>query len=206
MNAIKTTCLAPPEVKVYELSAGGVREQRDDWCATAKENLIKSTVRSFKERNIEIKQMVVEKDLEDELQEIQALYRAVSTSIQMHTYMQQSLFSEKLKNFDYSVGPIDKLLDRYQSDSLLFVDGFDEISTAGRKTINTVGMIAAAMVGVVVVPRFGSTVTSSALIDRSGAVLWYSAKAGSGSYDLREPGSCSELMKSMLTDFPDTRK
>lgn len=206
LKEIKNVYLAPPDVKVYELTAGGVREQRDDWSATAKQNLVKSAVEALKSKGLHIEQIPVESDVEDELHDIQALYRAVSLSIQMHTYNKASLFPEKIKDFDYSVGSIDKFLDRYHSDALFFVDGYDEISTTGRKTLNTVGVVAAAVMGVVIVPRTGFTATSAALIDRSGAVLWYSVKGGSGSYDLREPGSCSGLVSSMVTDFPEVRK
>lgn len=206
LKDIKNVYLAPPDVKVYELTAGGVREQRDDWSTAAKANLVKSTVDALKNKGLQIKQVPVESDLEEELHDIQTLYRAVSLSIQTHTYNKDSLFPDKVKNFDYSVGPIDKFLDRYHSDALLFLDGYDEISTAGRKTLNTVGVVAAALMGVVIVPRGGFTATSAALIDRSGAVVWYNLKGGSGSYDLRESGSCSGLVNSMMTGFPENRK
>ncbi len=42
---IKTVALVPPEVKVYSLSAGGVREQMDDWSGSARENIVNAIAR-----------------------------------------------------------------------------------------------------------------------------------------------------------------
>lgn len=204
LKNIKNVYLAPPDARVYELPANGMREQREDWSAAAKENLVKSTAEALKGKGLQVQQTPVEGDVEAELHDIQALYRAVSLSVQTHAYNKDSLFPDKVRNFDYSVGPIDKFLDRCHSDALLFVDGYDEILTVGRKTLNTVGVVAGALMGVVIVPRTGFTATSAALIDRSGAVLWYSLKGGSGSYDLRDSGSCFDLVSGMMADFPDT--
>ncbi len=124
---IKTTGLIPPDIKIYELTAGGVRELRDDWSDKGRENVIKALIEGFKEKEVEIKALTIDKDIEEEIEDIQALYRAVSMSIQLHTYNQQFIFPEKMKRFDYSIGPIERILNTYGADALIFVYGFDEI-------------------------------------------------------------------------------
>lgn len=36
---IKTAGLISPDIKIFELTAGGVRELKDDWCQKGKENV-----------------------------------------------------------------------------------------------------------------------------------------------------------------------
>lgn len=205
-NNITTPQLIPPDIKVYELTAGGVQELRDDWCSTGKENALKLLIEAFKEKQIEIKMIPIDKDIEEELEDIQALYRAVSISILLHTYNQNFLFPEKQKNFDYSIGPIDKILHKYNADSLIFVYGSDEISTGGRKALTTAGIIIGAFTGVVITPRAGITALSVALVDPAGTILWYSIKGSQGEHDLRDYESTANLVKAILSDFPGLKR
>jgi len=46
-KAIKTVLFAEPEIKVYEISAGGVPELMDDWSAQGKENITKALIAHF---------------------------------------------------------------------------------------------------------------------------------------------------------------
>lgn len=202
---IKTQGLIPPDIKIYELTAGGVQELRDDWCDSGKENVLTAFMEIFKGKPIEIKPLVIDKDIEEEMEEIQALYRAVSTSIQLHTYG-PFLFPEKQKNFDYSIGSVERILQRYGSDALIFVHGFDEISTGGRKALTATGVLIGAITGVAIMPKAGITALSVALVDKSGSILWYSIKSSQGGHDLREPDSTARLVESILSDFPTLKK
>jgi hypothetical protein len=199
---IKTPSLLPPDVKVYELSAGGVGELRDDWSRSGKENMLKAVLQAFKEHSLDVTAPSIDKEIEDELEDIQALYRAVSASIITYTYNPASRFPEKVKNFDYSVGPINKVLDKCGADSLVLVYGSDEISSAGRKTLAVVGILAGAVTGVAIVPRSGITAVSASLIDRSGSVLWYNFKGSGGGRDLRDYESCNSIARDVIFDFP----
>jgi hypothetical protein len=111
-----------------------------------------------------------------------------------------------MKNFDYSIGPIDKILQKHGTDALIFVYGFDEISTGGRKALQAAGIIAGALTGVVVLPRSGFTVINAAIVDPSGAVLWYNVKGSQGGYDLRNPESATNFIRSVLSDYPGIKK
>lgn len=193
--------LTSPDVKIYELTAGGIRELRDDWCRKGYTCLITAIAEAFREKEVELKTLTVDKDVEQELDDVQALYRAVSLSIRLHTYGPH-VFPEKKKNFDYSIGSIEGILQKYGSDALILVYGSDEISTAGRKALQAVAIIAGSFTGTVIMPRSGITSVSVALIEKSGTILWYCMKSSEGGYDLRKPESTSKLMKAVLSDFP----
>jgi len=202
---IKTTGLLSPDVKIYEFTAGGLRELRDDWCAKGKENVQGALIQCFREKPLEIKPITIDKEMEEEMEDIYALYRAVSISINIHTYGDFK-FPEKTKKFDYSIGPIENILQQYGVDTLIFVYGFDEISTGGRKALQTIGFIASALTGVVAMPRSGITVVNVAVVDPSGTILWYNLKGSQGGYDLRDPQSAINLIKTVLSDYPGVMK
>lgn len=202
---IRSPGLLSPDVKVYEFTAGGVRELRDDWCAKGKENMQSAVVGCFRDQPWEVRPITVDKDLEEEMEDIYALYRAVSVSILTHTYG-EFLFPEKMKNFDYSIGSIEVITNRYGVDALIFVYGFDEISTPGRKALTVAAIIAGAVTGVMIIPRGGITFVSVALVEPKGSILWFNFKGGQGAYDLRDPESATKLVKLVLSEFPRLKK
>lgn len=192
---IKTSGLLPPDIKIYEFTAGGVHELRDDWCNIGKDNVMRAFLENLNGKSIEIKTITIDKDIEEEIEDIQALYRAVSTSINMHTYG-PFLFPEKQKNFDYSIGPLDKVLKKVGADAIVFIHGTDEISTSGRKALIAIGFITG------IIPRSGITTLNVSIVDSSGAILWHSIKGNEGGHDLREHSSSKRIVESVLADFP----
>jgi hypothetical protein len=208
---IKTAGLLSPDIKVYELTAGGVRELKDEWCAKGRENVQGALIECLRKKPLEIRPIVVEKQFEEEMEEIYALYRAVNFSILSHTYGNLT-FPEKMKNFDYSIGSIEEISRTYGAEALIFVYGSDEISTAGRLAAQALGVFAGALVGaftgvmVVPAPRSGMTALSVAVVDPSGTILWYNMKQSGGYYDLRKPESATGLVMDLLTGYPEKKK
>ncbi len=129
----------------------------------------------------------------------------MSTSILSHTYGDNP-FPEKVKRFEYSIGPIDSLLKRWESDALVLIMGFDEISTSGRKTLTAAAMVLGALAGVVMLPGGGLTVVSMAVVDPSGNILWYNVRGSRGGHDLRDPESTRQLLKAIVSDLPGFKK
>jgi hypothetical protein len=166
------------DVRIYEVSPGGLVELRDDWCAIGKRNLGNAVLARFREKHYNIKPLTMSEEIATEMEGIQALYRAVSRSIQLHTYGPQ-LFPERIRNFDYSFGPIEGLLERLQADSLILVNALGQISANRSK---------------------GSI--SLSVADSSGTILWYSVKGSTGEYDLRDPKRVVELVEDILSSFP----
>ena len=211
---IKTAGLISPDIKIFELTAGGVRELKDDWCAKGKENVQRAVIECLREKPLAIKPITIDREMEEEIEEIYALYRAVSTSIILHTVNIQgaNIFPEKVKRFDYSIGTMERILKIHGGDALIFVTGFDEISSAGRQTLKAVGIIAGIALaasgvgGAVIIPRSGITLVSVALVDSSGSILWYNIKSSEGGYDLRNPESATKLVRDILAGYPGATK
>lgn len=113
-----------------------------------------------------------------------------------------------MKKFEYSIGPIQNILNKYGVNGLILVTGFDEISSAGRQTLKAVGIIAGLALaasgvgGAIIIPRSGITLVSVALVDSSGDILWYNIKSSEGGYDLRKPESATDLLRTILADYP----
>lgn len=167
------------DIRIYELSPGGVVELRDDWGVIGKHNLLSALLANLKDKHYVVKPLIPDKAINKEMEEIQALHKAVNRSIQLHTYGPQ-LFPEKLRNFDYSLGSIERILKKCEADSLIFVDALGYISTNK--------------------PEASVSVCVS---DSSGTIVWYCVKGSLGEYDLRDLESATELVKDILSCFPE---
>jgi hypothetical protein len=196
--------LISPHVEISEVSAGGVEEERKDWSAEGRTNIEKAVKELMKEKDVKVQVVKPNKKNKKEIEEINNLYRAVAYSIYSHTfYMHQgnvNIFVDRVQNFDYSIGPVDKLLKRYKADALLIVYASDQVSTKGRKTLNVVKAI----------NPFGQAdydVTSlvMGLTDSTGAVLWFRTYGASGNHDFRNEENTQALVKDVLDDYPRGR-
>ncbi|HWP35247.1 MAG TPA: hypothetical protein VNM66_06600 [Thermodesulfobacteriota bacterium] len=197
-KAIRVAAVVQPDIRIYALSAGGVEELRDDWSAAGRENVIRALKETLAAQGVELRTPAADDDSRETLEELHALFRVVSLSILTHTYPSEHAFLTKVEHFDYSVGPVDRLLQKSRADALILVYGFDQISTGGRKTLQAVGAILPFVGG----PRAGLTGLSMALVDRSGTVLWYKIDASEGRHDLRDADSARRFVAGVLTDFP----
>jgi len=151
--SIKTVAIMPPGVRVYQLSADDERKLMEDSTAAATQHVARAIEEKLKSHSgfvftpfpspsalPDTSSSFGAARLTDELEDTQALFEAVSASVLLHTYEPKSggaadqTFPEKLKNFDYSLGPdVQRLAKLANTDALLFISGVDHISTAGRK-------------------------------------------------------------------------
>lgn len=199
METIKTIGLLPPEIRIYELSAGGISELKEDWTALGKENVTRAMVEKFGGRLIEIRMESLDNASRTELEEIRSLYRHVALSFLNHTEGPDA-FPGKKERFDYSLGPMEKLLAELKVDALLFVGGVDRISTGGRKALAALGIIG----GVVFLP--GGTGLSIGLADGTGSILWYRFQGSAFGGDFREPEGAVKFTEGTLSGFPGVGK
>ena len=174
---------------------------RDEWCSKSRDNVEEATIKCLHDKLADVKPTPVNGEVQEELEEVYALYKAVSTSIQLHIYGPFG-FPEKKKNFDYSVGSIKRILETLGADVLIFVYGSDEISTSGRKALQAGAVAIGLLTGVIVIPRGGITEVSVGTVDASGSILWYNVKRAEGGYDLRNRESAINLLTEILSDFP----
>jgi hypothetical protein len=206
MRKVKTIGILKPDMKIFEITSGGVKELRPEWCDEAC-GLVKNGVTAeFQRFGYELKAIDPGKDTEGEVRDMLALHEAVVAGILRHAYDGPGLFPAKKTNFDYTVGPIDNIVRLAGADALLVVSGVDEISTSGRKAMQTLGILAGAAVGIITSPNMGRTFLFVSLIDRSGDLLWFNVQGGAGKYNLREPDSVSRLVAQSLAGFQEKRK
>jgi len=182
---IKALTLVPPAVEVYELSPSGLSELRDDWCMLGRKNLEEALIEKFTRKQYSIRTLRADSEVSrpdsevrKELAEIQALYTQVNRSVQLHSYGPQ-VFPEKVTQFEYGMGSVQRVLEACGTDSLVFVTGFDQVS-----------------------PNNPKTYVSIALADSSGTILWYCVKGSKGGHELKDPFSTAMLVEEILSSFP----
>lgn len=199
---LRNIVMLTPDMRIYELDAGGSTEQRDDWSALGRENLEKAIIENLRVRAVSLNILKVTSELEDEVDEVKMLYSEVMESAYTHAGFwggeNPNFFPERLKNFDYSVGSLEKLLKKQKADGLLLVHAQDEISTTGRKVLRVVQAINPfGSAG-----RSGATVVTIALANRNGDILWDCYYYNRGGFDLRRPDSTRDFVRVLLEDFP----
>jgi hypothetical protein len=168
------------DVNAYEITGLGVVELKKEWCRIGKKNLVSALTDGLRKKNYRIKPLAKDKEIEEEITEIKAVYGAVSKSIQLHTYGPQ-LFPEKMKNFVYSLGSVERILQKSGTDSLMFVRGIDHVLKGQEEAFISV-----------------------AFVDSSGTILWYCEGGIRGEGGLRDPESASKLVENVLASFPET--
>ena len=207
VESTNSIVLIPLRADVYQLTAGGVKEKMDEWSEQAKRNVTAAIQEELEKKPMlyvkPFEELLLSSEKKANLYETGALYRAVSSSIQVHTYgLPEHRFQDKIKDFDYSLGPEVKEL-AGDVDAVLFVDCVDHIATAGRKALQAGSMILGALVGVSVTPNLGITSISMALVDsETGYIMWYNIHSSGGDHDLRNPANTYVLVKELLEDFP----
>jgi len=187
----KTVVLAPPVIKVYEISAGGVPELMDEWSAKETENVTRALFSGFSTAGKKITMLKPDSNTDRELREVLALFAVLGQS-------------NALQTNSASVGSLESILQPSGGDALLIVQGVDQFATAGKKTLNVLGTItgvaASAFTGSIIIPRMESSMLRMALADSNGTIIWQNLNRGGA--DLRDRANCTDVVKSMLEGFP----
>ncbi len=190
-RAVRTVGLAPPVVKVYEYTAGGQLVLKDDWSTQGRKSIGDALHRALVAKGWKVKLLQPTGQTRDELEEARLLYGDVGPSIVRATYV-YPVFPEKVRNFDYSIGPVSRILDQAGVDLLVLAYGHDEISSGGRAVVNTFNAILGTG------STGGDSFLNIALVDRNGKVLWFDVEMARGTFDLRDPGSADDFVHRIL--------
>jgi len=198
---LQTILLLTPDIQVYSISAGDVKEEMLEWSEKGREFVTKTIRESFEEKNRKLKILDPKTTFRDDVDEIKALHLAVISSIYDHAWTYEGnmeLFPKRVENFDYSVGSVKPLLDAYKADGMLIVRGEDNISTAGRKALGVVKYINPLSNR----QQEGITFLAATLTDINGDVLWWDFYQNEGDYDLRDPEEATKFVKKLLGNYP----
>jgi len=167
LPSIRSAALLTLDVKEYEVSAGGVAELKEDWSSAAQRAIQDALASELKGRQIELRRVEAEPETAEEIEDLRALSEAVNSSI---TFPNSS--------FDYSLGPVSDLVDRYKVVAALYGSGGAEV-----------GQVAIT------------------IVDRSGAVLWFDHRALVGARgDLQHAENASALMHAIASDLAPPAK
>jgi hypothetical protein len=196
----KKVLVIPAEVRVQEISAGGVMTRVPELTVKASANLSESTRRYL----INKKSLEASADLpaltdmeKDQLDDYLATFYMVSLSAFNTTQYGGSAWEHKRRNFDYSLGRgLAFLKDKTGADAALMIVGDDVVTTGGRKAAAVIG----ALVGVVV--PMGRSVVYACMVDlTTGDLLWINS-ALSGSKDLSNESSAASMVADILAPYP----
>ena len=190
-GAARTVGLVSPVVRVYELTAGGQTVLKDEWSSQGRKAVTESLQRALAQKGWKVKMVESAGAIKEELEEMRLLYGDVGPSIVGATYV-YPVFPEKYQNFDYSVGPVQRIVERAGVDLLILAYGYDEISSGGRSVVNAFNAVfGTGSTG-------GDSFLNVALIDRHGKVLWFDVEMARGAFDLRDPQSADGFVRRIL--------
>lgn len=195
----KKVVLLPPQVFVYELSAGGVPTRMGDWEATARDNIVASATRLSRETGLFelVSAPSLDPLLADQLEAHIGLYERVAQSVFVYGRGDQEAWAHKKNEFDYTVGPgLAFLREQTGADAALIVLGSDFISSGGRRAAFVAGLLLG-----VVMPLGQSFITAGIVDLTTGDVLWMSFDS-SASMDSRTPADVDSLMRDLYQSWP----
>jgi hypothetical protein len=155
---LDTVTLIPPRVKVYQITAGGVVEERVAEGAQAARALSEAIEFRIREegrlRFVEYPPLAEDRNVlaaagYTPLDENWALFEAVAVSVLLHTYpdAQNSTnhrFPDRVRNFDYTLGPeAGAIVEGLGADAFIFAFGVEHELTWGRLLLEAAAAAAA---------------------------------------------------------------
>lgn len=203
----KRILIVDPDIQLSLLDAGGVLEPRADWTETARGVIDKGLRDHFSKSGAEV--VNAEESTEREVQ-LMKLHNAVGVAILTHLYGPQgsnspgaSQLPNKGSALDWTLGPgTTEMRDHYGADYALFVFVRDSYSSAAKKALDVLTVIAGAALGVGIVPAGGVQVGFASLVDlRTGNIVWFN-RAIDGMGDLREEAEDARATDQLLKDIP----
>lgn len=198
--SIATIGVLPPDITLRELAAGGSSQERDDWSDAAR-NHARDTLASIRGENfVYFRDLEISEELEDEVEDVMALYRAINLTFLTRIYSR----SGPPTSTPPSLGSLDSIADAAGADAIMMVYGVDDIFTADRKALAALGLAAAVFTGVPILPSSGEGHLSAALVSRNGRILWYNILGADQLGDLRKPDGVRKTLERLLSTLPPT--
>lgn len=198
----KKVVLLPPQVFVYELSAGGVPTRMADWEGASRNNLSTAAVRRAHDSRLFelIPAPALDPLLADQLEAHMGLYDRVAQSVFVYGRGEQSAWAHKKNEFDYTVGSgLAFLREQTGADAAMIVLGADFISSGGRKAAFVAGLALG-----IIMPLGQSFITAGIVDLKTGDVQWMSFDSSS-SLDTRNATDVDGLMRDFYQTWPGPR-
>lgn len=189
----------PPDIQIFEITAGGLPEPKADWTQFANAN-VKSAlneVLKLKKATMLTYQAPDSPDAAHAHNQIVKLHAMVGNAIIIHKYIEGFQLPTKADEFDWGLGEGARQLNQgNDADYALFLYLRDSHASAGR-----VAFIAAVAVLGVYAPG-GTQQGFASLVDlRSGDIIWFK-RLFRQSGDLRNFGGAMETVTILLDGLP----
>jgi hypothetical protein len=192
--------LLPPDIRVNEVSAGGVVEKVDAWSEQAQDNLVRALDAYLKANPLfdPVPAPALQEPAKSTVEQHTALYDLVAGSALRYGRSTDPAWVHKSKEFDYTLGPGLKFLaEETGAHAALFVIGQDYVATEGRKVARVVG----ALFGVALAPS--PTFVSAGVVDlETGNLLWFTYDFGVDRFDLRRPADVDQVIGDLFKEYP----
>lgn len=198
----RTVVVLPPQIFVYELSAGGVPTRMIDWETAARANVSAAAVRLAREAGVFAAHPApaLEASEQARVDTHLGLYERVAQSVFVYGRGEQSAWAHKKEGFDYTLGPgLAFLRERTGADAALVVLGSDFISSDGRKALFFAGLALG-----MIMPLGQSFLTLGVVDLQTGDVQWMSFDASSR-LDTRNPEQVDALIRTLYQSWPGAK-
>jgi hypothetical protein len=190
-----------PDLRIYQLTAAGEQIEQDNFTADAVRLALRKLQRLERVGRIRLVTAEDGTPSSADLAELNALFKLITVSIFWHGYHgSPQPFPQRQQQFTYSLGDIQPLLTELDADALLLIHGFDQFSSGGRMAMMGLGVVAAAVTGIVLVPAPGSGAMTAGLFAADGTLLWFNHVPVSG--DLHTPAGIEHTFRTLFTGFP----
>jgi hypothetical protein len=187
--------IAPADMELFSISAGGVQEPKADWTEAAQKHF--RAALAARSRQLGANATVLQDADLDEFAELNALQRAVAEAVFVHHTGLGMRLPTKEDRLDWSMGEAVKPLKaKTGADYALFTWIRDSYASGERKAT----MIGLALLGAI--SAGGEQTGYASLVDlNTGRIVWFNdLRRMTG--DLREEASANETVEALLKGFP----
>lgn len=200
----KKVVVLPADIKVNELTAGGVVEEVPEWSDQAKKSIMAALIDfAAKDSKFDYVEMPeLNKEQQEQLDLQLAFYDVVGGTAYGTTANPGKAWEHKLAHFDYSIGDGLKFIkEQSGADAGIIVSAVDFVPTAERKAM-AVGMAA---LGVAV--WMGNPFLFVGIVDfETGNILWMNFAVNGGFSDLRDQKDAASMLADIFKLYPGVEK
>ncbi len=190
----------PPDIQLFELTAGGLEEPRADWTKTAKQffmNALLQKMEGGKDDFVLYAPPSRNFAKAHDYQQIVKLHETVGNAIILHVYSGYATLPTKKERFEWSLGEkVRNLRDHYDADYAMFFFIRDSYNSGAR----TAFVIGAAILGAYV--PTGQQRGFASLVDlTTGNIVWFNYMLSEDG-DMRTPEPARKTLGYLLKGCP----
>jgi hypothetical protein len=200
----KKVVVLPIDIKVVEVTAGGVEETVPDWSKEASQSVFKAVSAAIAKQPgmKEIAAPQFSAASAANVDEHIALYKlVVNTAARIP-------WQHKARRFDYGIGSgLRAMAEQTGADAAIMVYGRDYASTTGRKARAVVGHVPIVNIFTGPAPQLGHSFIRVGVVDlRTGDLLWMNSQYREGSTNLRDPNDAAKMVNAVFDWYPGIEK